>query len=102
MKKLRIFLTFLLLIAVSSLLEKAIPSSAQAEVKTFNISAIDVDITIDRFGDHDPLGKMYVLDENVQAVRTREAKPLPDRVTSGLRDDPIQPLVIRRTSGTRW
>ncbi|MEE8443391.1 MAG: di-heme oxidoredictase family protein, partial [Dehalococcoidia bacterium] len=78
--------------------------------KTFDISAIDVDITINRFGDHDSLGKMYVLetgtdangngqDDAIDAVRAQEVKPLPDRVSSGLRDDPIQPLVIRANIG---
>ena len=68
-------------------------------IKTFDVSAIDVDITINRFGDHDPTGKMYVLDENIPAVRAQQALPLPDRVSTGLRDDPIQPLVIRANIG---
>jgi FtsP/CotA-like multicopper oxidase with cupredoxin domain len=68
-------------------------------IKTFNISAIDVTMTLNRYGDHDPLGKMYVLDENIPVVREQEAKPLPDRVSNGLRDDPIQPLVIRANIG---
>ncbi len=72
-----------------------------AIVKTFNISAIDVVIMINRFGDNNPQGKMYVMDENIPAVRAREALPLtnPDRVDIGLRDDPIQPLVIRANVG---
>ncbi|MBI2852829.1 MAG: hypothetical protein HYX84_06995 [Chloroflexi bacterium] len=74
-----------------------IPSNAP--VKSFDISAIDVVITINRFGDNDPTGKMYVLDENIPAVRAQEAKSLPDRVSIGLRDDPIQPLVIRANIG---
>ncbi|MBI4288922.1 MAG: multicopper oxidase domain-containing protein, partial [Chloroflexi bacterium] len=70
-----------------------------AQVKTFSVSAIDVRITVNRFGDNDPLGMMYVLDENIPAVRAQENKPLPDRVSIGLRDDPIQPLVIRANVG---
>ncbi|MBI4304181.1 MAG: multicopper oxidase domain-containing protein, partial [Chloroflexi bacterium] len=77
------------------------PAQAQGETKTFNISAIDVVIAINRFGDNNPLGKMFVLDENIQAVQARAAIPLtnPDRVNIGLRDDPIQPLVIRANIG---
>jgi len=67
--------------------------------KTFNISAIDVIITLNRFGDNDPQGMMFVLDENLAAVRAQEALPLPGRVSIGLRDDPIQPLVIRANVG---
>lgn len=72
---------------------------AQAPVKEFNISAIDVVITVNRFGDHNPLGKMFVLNENIPVVRAQEARPLPGRVSLGLRDDPIQPLVIRANVG---
>src|SRR3990172_7058077 len=61
-----------------------------AEIKTFDISAIDLVIAINRFGDNDPLGKMFVLNENIPAVQARLAIPLsnPDRVNIGLRDDP--------------
>jgi hypothetical protein len=76
-------------------------SSQNGTVREFNVSAIDVDITLNRFGDHDPGGKMFVLDENIPAVRQQEAKPLPDRVSIGLRDDPIQPLVIRSNIGDK-
>ena len=81
---------------VSGTVCDAVPT---ANVKTFNVSAIDVKITINRFGDNDPLGMMYVLDENIGAVRAQENKLLPDRVSIGLRDDPIQPLVIRANVG---
>ncbi len=70
-----------------------------APSRSFNVLAIDVDITLNRFGDHDPEGKMYVLAENLQAVRAEETAPLPDRVSNGLRDDLIQPLVIRANLG---
>lgn len=80
--------------------------NSEGETKTFNISAIDVEITINRFGDRDPQGKMYVLeagsdangngqDDAIDAIRAQEVAPLPDRVSTGLRNDPIQPLVIR-------
>ncbi|MBI4337365.1 MAG: multicopper oxidase domain-containing protein [Chloroflexi bacterium] len=77
------------------------PLPAVVPDKVFNISAIDVVIMVNRFGDNDPEGKMYVLDEDIPAVRAREAMPLtnPNRVDIGLRDDPIQPLVIRANVG---
>jgi hypothetical protein len=75
------------------------PCPTVAPVKTFNVSAIDVDITLNRFGDHDPTGKMYVLTEHIPDVRAEEQAALPNRVSTGLREDPIQPLVIRANEG---
>jgi hypothetical protein len=67
-----------------------------APVKHFDVRAIDVDIPLNRFGDHDPNGKMYVLADRVDAVRAEEQSR---HVTLGLREDPIQPLVIRANEG---
>ena len=61
----------------------------EGETKPFNISSIDAEITINRFGDRDPQGKMYVLeagsdangngqDDAIDAVRAQEVAPLPD------------------------
>jgi len=72
--------------------------SAAARTISYTVLAINVDITINRFGDHDPSGMMYVLEENLDAVRAQETSPLP-RVSTGLGDDPIQPLVIRANLG---
>src|SRR2546427_460528 len=36
---------------------------ATAPVRSFNVSAINVDITLNRFGDHDPFGFMFVQNE---------------------------------------
>lgn len=69
-----------------------------APVKTFNVSAIDVTIWLDRFGIHDPNGHMYVLDSMIPAVRAQEAAG-PSSLSIGLRDDPIQPLAIRANMG---
>ena len=40
---------------------------------TFNISAINVDITLNKYGVHDPNSFMYVLNSNIAAVRAEEA-----------------------------
>ena len=64
--------------------------------KTFDIVAMDVDITLNAFGDHDPAGRMYALAAAVPAIRAAETSR---KVTPGLRDDPIQPLVIRANQG---
>ncbi|MDX6232847.1 MAG: hypothetical protein QOH68_1847, partial [Nocardioidaceae bacterium] len=64
--------------------------------KTFDVTALDVDIPINRYGDHDPGGKMYTLTSQIAAVRAQAAS---QKVSIGLRDDPIQPLVIRANEG---
>ena len=69
---------------------------ANAFVRHFDVQAIDVRITLNRFGDNDPFGKMYVLSNRVSAVRTQEAART---VSTGLRNDAIQPLVIRANEG---
>lgn len=83
---------------------------ATAPQREFDVSAINVDITVDRFGDHDPYGMMYVLDDRLEAVREQEAAllraaklpkndPTAAKVSVGLGQDPIQPLVIRARLG---
>ena len=44
-----------------------------APVRAFDISAINVEITVNRFGDFYP-GYMYALTENVQGIRNEEEK----------------------------
>lgn len=98
-----------------------------APQRTYDVRAINVEITVNRHGDRDPFGFMYVLESNLQAVRDFEAKlrkasetqdvldaegavqtPWPEvvandpdaaLVSTGLRDDPIQPLVLRARLG---
>lgn len=83
---------------------------ATAPQRVFNVSAIDVDIVVDRFGDHDPYGYMYVLAEKEGEVRAQEAAlraasamkkddPAAAKVSIGLAQDAIQPLVIRARLG---
>jgi hypothetical protein len=81
--------------AVSAATTNANPC-AFAPHDTFNISAINVDMPLNKFGIHDPNSFMYVLNSNISAVRAEEAS---QQVSSGLGDDPIQPLVIRAHEG---
>jgi hypothetical protein len=69
---------------------------ATAPHDTFNVSAINVDMTLNKYGVHDPNAFMYVLNSNISAVRAEEAS---GQVSTGLGDDPIQPLVIRAHEG---
>lgn len=64
--------------------------------RTFDVTALDVNIPINRFGDHDPKGKMYALTERLDEIA---AEARSQSVSVGLRDDPIQPLVIRANEG---
>src|SRR3954454_4281977 len=83
------------------------PCPSGAPTRVYDVRAIDVDIPLNRFGDHDPQGNMYVavlhdagdpgkLDRRVQPVRAEEASR---HVTNGLRNDPIQPMVVRANMG---
>ncbi|MEP7177801.1 MAG: multicopper oxidase domain-containing protein, partial [Pseudonocardiales bacterium] len=69
---------------------------AGAPVRTYDVQTINVNIPLNRFGDHDPKGRMYVLTNRIPAVRAQEAS---QKVSIGLRADPIQPLVIRVNEG---
>ena len=98
-----------------------------APVQSYDVLAINVDITLNRFLDHDPGGYMYVLAENLEGVRAEEkqneearqgkadsadskkgkgrrGKEVPEisadpAVSNGLQGDFIQPLVIRANQG---
>lgn len=71
---------------------------ADRPVRSFELAAIRVDITLNRFGDHDSEGYAYVLTEDVDAVRDAEARGA-DAVSPGLQGDAIQPLVLRVLPG---
>ena len=64
--------------------------------RTYDVTMIDVDIPLNRWGDHDPAGKMYALTSQIPAIRAEE---ISREVSLGLREDPIQPLVIRANEG---
>jgi hypothetical protein len=102
---------------------------ASAPTRTFDVAAINVEITVNRHGDNDPYGYMYALQSRIPAIRDFETrlrngwgtfdntdenglvlKSWADRiatepalnaamVSSGLRQDPIQPLVLRARLG---
>ena len=78
-------------------------------IREFRVSAIDVTLPLNRWGDHLPEGFMFALDVNIPRIRDfeaavardRQVEPVagkPDavaRIAQGLGDDPIQPLVLR-------
>ncbi|MEW6325559.1 MAG: multicopper oxidase domain-containing protein, partial [Nitrospirota bacterium] len=78
-----------------------------APVKAYDVSAINVEITLNQWLDYHP-GYMYVLTENLQSVRDEEKANAaaraasgytPGAVTTGLQTDAIQPLVLRGNQG---
>jgi manganese oxidase len=80
---------------------------ANAAVRKYDISAINVEISLNQWLDYYP-GYMYVLTENIDKVRAEEAKNKearekeghdPGAVTNGLQSQWIQPLVIRANQG---
>ncbi len=79
------------------------PAAPRREYRTV---AINVDITLNRYLDHDPEGRMYVLEEDLGRVRQEEAQNNTARagtaepaVSIGLQADAIQPLVVRVNPG---
>ncbi|HJU04063.1 MAG TPA: multicopper oxidase domain-containing protein, partial [Nitrospiraceae bacterium] len=80
---------------------------AKAPVRQYDISAINVEITLNRWMDYYP-GYMYVLTENIEKVREEETKNReartkegydPGAVATGLQNNWIQPLAIRGNQG---
>jgi manganese oxidase len=78
----------------------------RAPVRRYDVVAIDVDITVNRYLDHDPRGRMYVLEADLARVRQEEAQNARARdtgadpaVSLGLQGDAIQPLVLRVVQG---
>ncbi|MDP6711932.1 MAG: hypothetical protein QGG38_04490, partial [Nitrospinaceae bacterium] len=79
---------------------------SNAPVKKYNVTSINVEITLNQWGDYYP-GYMYVLDQDISKVRAEEAKNAkaresdidPGAVSSGLQGDAIQPLVLRANQG---
>ena len=77
--------------------------------KSYDVSAIDVVMPLNRWGDHVERRHMYALNANIADIRSFEAALEADRtadegldvarVSHGLRKDPIQPLVIRANLG---
>jgi manganese oxidase len=73
------------------------PCNAGQTPKTFNVSLINVPLFLNRFGDVVPEGRMYVLEENVAAVRTGFAQAAnPFRAAE---TDLIEPLTLRVNQG---
>jgi FtsP/CotA-like multicopper oxidase with cupredoxin domain len=75
---------------------------ASAPVRRYDVVAINVEITLNRFLDHDPQGRMYVLKNDLARVRQEEMQNRAARaaradaaVSLGLQGDAIQPLVLR-------
>jgi len=78
-----------------------------APVRHLDVSAINVEITLNQWLDYYP-GYMYVLTKNIEHVRREEQRNTVVRekeefdqgsVTNGLQTDWIQPLVIRANQG---
>jgi hypothetical protein len=79
---------------------------ASAPVRSYQVVAIRVEITLNRYLDYDPQGRMYVLEEELGRVRREEALNRAARagqadpaVSLGLQGDAIQPLILRVSQG---
>lgn len=82
------------------------PCAATDPLREVNVVAIDLEITLNRYLDYDPEGRMYVLEEELEQVRQEEAQNKAARrgeaeaaVSIGLQGDAIQPLILRVNQG---
>lgn len=71
------------------------PCPPGAPTRAFDVAAINVRITVNRFGENLD-GMMYALREDLPALRAEEALRMP---TQGLQGDLIQPLTLRAHVG---
>ena len=77
-----------------------------APVRSYDVVAINIQITLNRYLDYDPQGRMYVLEEELDLVRQEETQNRAARrdkaepaVSLGLQGDGIQPLILRVNQG---
>ncbi len=77
-----------------------------APVKTFDVAAINIEISLNRYLDFDPIGRMYVLEQDLERARLEESQNRAARldqadpgVSVGLQGDAIQPLTLRVNQG---
>ncbi|MGH9274809.1 MAG: hypothetical protein ACRDZU_09195, partial [Acidimicrobiales bacterium] len=63
---------------------------ADAPVRRYDVTALAVDITLNRYGDHDPEGLAYVLDGDVARVQAAAREGV-GAVSIGLLGDAVQP-----------
>lgn len=77
-----------------------------APVRAYEVVAINIEMTLNRYLDYDPEGLMYVLEEDLARVRREEAQNEAARadeaepaVSAGLQGDAIQPLILRVNQG---
>lgn len=80
--------------------------TSKAPVRRYDIVAVAVDITLNRYLDHDPDGRAYVLEADLPRVMAEVAQNAAARggiaepgVSLGLQGDAIQPLTIRVLPG---
>ena len=77
-----------------------------AVVRRYDLAAVAVDISLNRWGDHDPKGRAFVLMKDLSRVRDEEVANAayrrglgPSAVTTGLQGDALQPLTMRVRPG---
>ena len=93
--------------ATAETIERGGRCPAQARERRYAVVAISVDITVNRYLDHDPEGRMFALETDVARVRAEERANRQARtsaaadaaVSLGLQGDAIQPLTLRARPG---
>ncbi|MCI0794185.1 MAG: multicopper oxidase domain-containing protein, partial [Chloroflexi bacterium] len=80
--------------------------NSSVPVREYDLVAVNIEITLNRFLDYDPVGRMYVLEEDLERARREESQNLQARldnaepaVSIGLQGDAIQPMTLRVNQG---
>ncbi|MCI9441045.1 MAG: multicopper oxidase domain-containing protein [Ruminococcus sp.] len=66
-------------------------------VRTFHIQAIKIPIVYNRYGDYDPDGLLYVLEEDAERIRREALERFKMDIPQPYKE--VQPLVIRANLG---
>lgn len=70
---------------------------AESRIRTFHIEAIQLPIVYNRYGDHDPDGLLYVLEEDADRIQREALRSF--EMTPPQPYEEVQPLVIRVNLG---
>lgn len=66
-------------------------------IRTFHIEAIQIPIVYNKYGDYDPNGLLYVLEEDAERIKTEALKRFEMEIPQPYKE--VQPLVIRVNLG---
>lgn len=67
------------------------------KIRTFHIEAIEIPIVYNKYGDYDPNGLLYVLEEDAERIRRKALQGFEMDIPQPYKE--VKPLVIRANLG---